>query len=415
MPPSKRSPLTFIFLTIFIDLLGIGILFPVIPQLLANPESPEYLLPASMTLAQGFVILGLLSASYPIAQFVAAPILGQLSDIRGRRPILLISLCGTAIGYALFALAILTRSLPLLFASRILDGITGGNISVAQAAIADVTTPENRAKNFGLMGAVFGMGFILGPYIGGQLANSSIVSWFNAATPFWFAAGLSVLNMTLLYFFFPETRTRLAHKTIHWAESIQHIIKAFTMERLRAFFTVAFLYQSGFSFFVTFFGVYMIERYGFDSSAIGNLFAYIGIWIAITQAGLTGYVAKWFKERQVLNITFLATGFALLLFIVPGPWQVMLITIPVFASVNGLTQANYMGFLSRSVGEDVQGEVLGINASVTALAQALPPIVSGFIAAKTAPSMTIVVASIFVVVSGVLFLVTLRKEGVVKV
>jgi DHA1 family tetracycline resistance protein-like MFS transporter len=166
---------------------------------------------------------------------------------------------------------------------------------------------------------------------------------------------------------------------------------------------------------VTFFGVYMIERYGFDSSAIGNLFAYIGIWIAITQAGLTGYVAKWFKERQVLNITFLATGFALLLFIVPGPWQVMLITIPVFASVNGLTQANYMGFLSRSVGEDVQGEVLGINASVTALAQALPPIVSGFIAAKTAPSMTIVVASIFVVVSGVLFLVTLRKEGVVKV
>jgi MFS family permease len=88
MPPSKRSPLTFIFLTIFIDLLGIGILFPVIPQLLANPESPEYLLPASMTLAQGFVILGLLSASYPIAQFVAAPILGQLSDIRGRRPIL---------------------------------------------------------------------------------------------------------------------------------------------------------------------------------------------------------------------------------------------------------------------------------------------------------------------------------------
>jgi DHA1 family tetracycline resistance protein-like MFS transporter len=404
-----KSPLSVIFLTIFIDLLGIGILFPVIPQLLANPNSSEYLLPPTMSLQQGFLILGFLSAAFPIAQFFAAPILGQLSDIRGRRPILLISLFGTAVGYALFALAIYTKHIPFLFAARILDGITGGNISVAQAAIADVTTPEKRARNFGLMGAVFGLGFILGPYIGGQLANPNILPWFNAATPFWFAMILALINMTLLFILLPETRTKLSSERVHWAQSLKHIAKAFGTKHLRSFFTVGFLYQGGFSFFVTFFGVYMIERFAFTQSEIGNLFAYVGIWIAITQGFLTGVVAKRWSERQVLNVTFVLTGLGLLLFLVPGPWTVMLFTVPVFAIINGLTQANYMGYLSRSVSEDVQGEILGINMSVTALAQAFPPILSGFIAAKTAPSMTIVLASIFVTIGGVLFLILLRK------
>jgi DHA1 family tetracycline resistance protein-like MFS transporter len=404
-----KSPLSVIFLTIFIDLLGIGILFPVIPQLLANPDSPEYLLPHGMSLQHGYILLGLLSASYPIAQFFAAPILGQLSDMRGRRPILLVSLFGTAIGYALFALAILTRNIPLLFASRILDGITGGNISVAQAAIADVTTPENRAKNFGLMGAVFGLGFILGPFIGGQLADSSVVSWFSPATPFWFAAGLAILNMTLLFFLLPETRKHLSHGRIQWSQSLQHIAKAFNMPKLRAIFTVGFLYQSGFSFFVSFFGVFMIQRYGFQESDIGRLFAYIGIWIAITQGGVTQYVAKRWNERKVLTITMIATGLALLLFLIPGPWTVMLWTVPIFAVVNGLAQANFMGFLSRSAGEDVQGEVLGINASIAALSQSLPPILSGIIAAESAPWVTIVIASVIVTCAGIVFVVKLRK------
>ncbi len=406
----NRSPLAFIYLTIFIDLLGIGILFPVIPQLLANPDSSEYLLPVNMTLAQGYILLGLLTASYPIAQFFAAPILGQLSDIRGRRPILLISLFGTAIGYALFAIAILMRNIPLLFASRILDGITGGNISVAQAAIADVTTPENRSRNFGLMGAVFGLGFIMGPYIGGHLADPTILPWFNAATPFWFAAILAIINMVLLFVLLPETRTKLSTEAVHWSQSIRHIVKALGMERLRSFFIVGFLYQSGFSFFVTFFGVYMISRYGFDQSQIGNVFAYVGIWIALTQGLLTPIVGKHWSERQILNVTLIATGLSLMLYLVPGPWHLLLITIPVFAVINGLTQANYMGYLSRSVSEDVQGEILGINMSVAALAQALPPIISGFIASRFEPGMTIVVASVIVTASGLLFIATLRKE-----
>src|SRR6185369_14446856 len=156
----QSHPLPVILFTIFIDLLGVGILIPVIPQLLANPHSSEFLLPAGFTLAQGYILLGFLTAIFPIMQFFATPILGQLSDTYGRRKLLATSIIGTSLSYVVFALGIVTKNIPLLFLSRGFDGITGGNVAVAQAAVADVTKPENRAKAFGVIGAVFGIGFI---------------------------------------------------------------------------------------------------------------------------------------------------------------------------------------------------------------------------------------------------------------
>ena len=199
--------------TIFIDLLGIGILIPVIPQLLANPASPFYLLAQGVSIKTGYIILGFLTAIFPLMQFFATPLLGELSDRFGRKPVLAISLLGTCISYILFAIGILTKNLPLLFVSRGFDGITGGNIAVAQAAIADVSTPENRAKNFGLMGAAFGIGFILGPYIGGKLSDPNLISWFNAATPFWFAALLCFANVLSVVFLLPETHKHKKSET----------------------------------------------------------------------------------------------------------------------------------------------------------------------------------------------------------
>lgn len=261
-------------------------------------------------------------------------------------------------------------------------------------------------KTFGLMGAVFGIGFIFGPAIGGQLANPAIVSWFNAATPFWFAAILSIVNMGLLFLFLPETRVHVSTKPIDLGKSLHHIGAALRMEKLRSLFVVGFLYNAGFSFFVTFFGVYLIARYGFTAANIGNFFAYVGVWISIVQGGLTPMVARRWREQRVLTFTLIGTGLALLLYLLPGPWLIMLAIVPVFAISNGLSQANYMGLLSRSASAEVQGEVLGINASVSALAQAIPPILSGIIAAESAPGVTIVVASVFVVAAGVMFVLT---------
>jgi len=206
----------------------------------------------------------------------------------------------------------------------------------------------------------------------------------------------------------PETNQHMTRERLHFDKSIRDIIRAFTMPHLRSLFTVGFLYQSGFSFFVTFFGVFLIHRYGFNQSAIGNLFAYIGIWVAVTQAGLTPRVAKFWKEKRVLSFSFLGTGLVTLLYLLPGPWTIMLAIIPFFAVFNGLSQANYMGLLSRSADQKVQGEILGINASVGALSQSLPPILSGIIAAEAAPEATVIMAGVIMISSGIVFLLAKR-------
>ncbi len=407
--PPKQSPLATIFFTIFIDLLGVGILIPVIPQLLANPASPHYLLPAGMTIDQGYLLLGFLTASYPIAQFFAAPILGQLSDKYGRRRLLALSLLGTSLSYVVFALAILWKDIPLLFLSRIFDGITGGNISVAQAAIADVTTPKNRAKNFGLIGAAFGLGFIIGPYIGGKLADHTLVSWFNASTPFWFAAILSFVNMCFILGRFHETNTHLVTAKLTWSKSLHDIARAFAFKDLRALFAIIFFYGGAFTFFTTFFGVFLIQRFGFTEGNIGDFFAYIGIWIAFTQAVVTRIVAKYVPEHTVLKFALPATGVMIFLFLLPSQSWWFFLIVPLFAIANGLTQANYMGLLSRSAPQNVQGEILGISASLGALSQAVPPILSGYIASRFTPEAPLLVSVVVMILTGIAFAAIYRR------
>src|SRR5690242_638026 len=237
----KRHPIWLILFTILIDTLGIGILGPILPQLLGNPNSPHYLLSGRMSVRSGFIMFGILVAVYPIMQFFATPILGQLSDRYGRKPVLALSLGGTALGYALFATGIVVKNIPLLFAARALDGITGGNLSVAQASIADVTKPEDRTKNFGLIGAAFGVGFIVGPFLGGVLADPSVVSWFSASTPFWFAAILASLNTTQVLLQFDETNRHIRRVPMQLLRGMANIARAYAMPELRTIFLTTFL------------------------------------------------------------------------------------------------------------------------------------------------------------------------------
>ena len=188
-----KAPLLTIFLTVFLDMLGVGIVIPVIAPLLLDPS--HNMLSVDYTVEARTILLGFLIAAYPLAQFFGAPMLGALSDRFGRKKLLFISLIGTFAGYILFATAILEQNIYLLFFSRLLDGFTGGNISIALSAISDSSDEKSKAKNFGIVGAAFGLGFILGPYIGGKLADPGIVSWFNASTPFWFAAILTAVNL----------------------------------------------------------------------------------------------------------------------------------------------------------------------------------------------------------------------------
>jgi DHA1 family tetracycline resistance protein-like MFS transporter len=409
----RRNPLPVVLFTIFVDMLGYGILIPIIPQLLGNQNSVFSILPASMSIGDGYILLGFLVGIYPFMQFLATPILGQLSDKFGRRKVLAIALSGTCLSYFAFAIGVLTRNIPLLFLSRGFDGLTGGNISVAQASIADISTPETRARNFGFIGAAFGLGLIIGPYIGGRLSDPNFVSWFNPATPFWFAGGLSLINVLSVIFLFPETLTGLRSKVkIQWLKSVRNIIAAYSMKALRAPFVSSFLFQAGFSFFTTFFSIYLIRKFYFTQGNIGDLFAYIGLWVVFSQALVNSNISKWFKEGTILKFSLFALAGATALFFAPSSGYGLLYITPFFAIFIGLVQANFLSLISGSVGQHNQGEILGVNSSINTLAQSLPPILSGYIAAFITPNAPIIVASISIFFAGIIFLLFYKKPRV---
>ncbi len=404
-----KNPLIAVLMTVFVDLVGFGILIPIVPLLLTDKQSEFYILPASMSLDQGYIILGLLVGLYSLMTFISAPILGQLSDKYGRRNMLMVSLFGTALGYFVFAFGIILKNIPLLFIARALDGITGGNISIAQAAIADVSSPKDRAKNFGLIGAAFGLGFIVGPFLGGTLSDPKLSSLFSPVTPFYFAGVLGLLNILSVFIFFPETlKNKQKDLKINLSKSVSNILKAFNIEGMRVLFISIFLYFAGFTFFTSFFSVFLITNFGYTQSQIGNFFAYLGLWIALTQGLLTRWASSRFEEFQIVRVGFFGMSLALLLYFLPKQgWQLFLVA-PFFAIFNGLVQANITALVSASAGSGIQGEVLGINASVRALAQSIPPILSGFIAAKLSPEAPIVFASGAIFIAAIVFFLAFK-------
>lgn len=400
-----RSPLPIVLLTVFIDLMGFGVLVPVLPQLLANPSSPFYLLPRGSSAAYGYLLFGLMLAAFPISQFFAAPILGQISDSIGRRKVLTISLTGTCLSYVLFALGVLIHSIPLLFISRLMDGFTGGNVSVAQAVVADVTEPTHRARNFGLIGAAVGLGIIIGPFLGGVLSDPAIVPWFDATTPFWFAALLCALDVLLVFFHLPETLRKVSKDWhVRWNESLINLKKAWNLRGLRPLFGSMFLFNTGLSFFITFMGVFLVTRFGFTQGATGTYFAFAGLCIALSQVGLPSILAKHFGERRVLEVALLASGLGVLLVYLVSNQTLLWWATPVFAALIGLAQANATSLVSRSASAGIQGEILGINASVNALSQAIPPVLAGVVAAAFSPETPILIAAVLLMVAGLSFL-----------
>lgn len=399
----------FLLLTIFLDMVGIGILIPVIPQLLGEPTSQYYLLATSQK-DLGFILLGLLVASYPVALFFASPVLGALSDKYGRKPVLVASLAGTAISYFVFVFAIITKDIPLLFISRIIDGATGGNISVAQAALADMTDPKDRSKTFGMMGAAFGLGFILGPFLGGILSSNSILPFFSISTPFFFSGILALFNTISIFYFFEESiKEKFREKKIYFLASFQNVAKAQKFHEVRYLFLVSFLFNTGFSFFTSFFNVYLTNTFHFTPANIGNFFAYFGIWMIITQLLIVRRVSKKFTEIQLLGPAYLVSAVGIMFYLVPNVAWVLLLIVPFVSIPNGIQFANFTSLLTKQTEEKARGEVLGINASVNALGQALPPIFAGFIAAYTASYAPIMLASIIIFCTGLVFIYKVKK------
>ncbi len=411
-----------IFTTVFIDLLGFGILIPVFP-LLISPGSPFRVTPEGWSFTQGLIMLGWLQAIYPFCIFVAAPILGQMSDRHGRRPVLAASIFGTSVGYVLFAIGISTANIPLLFAARALDGITGGNLAVAQAAIGDVSTNENRAKNFGLLGAAFGLGFIIGPYLGGRLSSPDASfyglfdtpSWFDATTPFWFAAIIALANGVSVLVTFPETLKEKFHGgRIKMGRSISNVVAGFKSDRLRVILATGFLFNAGFTFFTTFFGVYLRNSFDFSSAKIGDYFALVGLFIAFSQAVVVARVAKKLADFKVLRFSLFGTAAMMLVyFLTPTSSSAYLyMVIPFFTFFNGLTMANMSSLVSRSAEPGQQGQAMGIYSSVQSLAQVPASILVGYITSGINSSQPLLVSSVCIGLGGFVFATMFRPKYV---
>ncbi len=360
----KRSPLLVIFVTVFIDLVGFGIVIPVLPY---YAEGTKF----GATPRE----VGLLFASYSVMQLIFSPVLGRLSDKYGRRPILIISLLGTCLGFLILGLA---TTLLMLFIGRIIDGISGGNISTAQAYIADVTTKENRAKGMGLIGAAFGLGFVFGPAIGG------ILSRWGTNVPFMFAGSLAFANVILLYFTLPETVTRdhPARVSAASGRGWKQVIEALRQPQLAFVLIIYFLSIVAFSIMTTVFALFMMFRLGYDPWHSGWIFAFVGIVSAGIQGGLIGRLVKRFGEPTLVVVGGLLFTLSLSVspFVGPTTGLIGILAIVALSAIgNALSAPSLTSLGSKSASAAEQGSVLGVMQSVASLARAVGPSIAAVI------------------------------------
>ncbi|MEN0045959.1 MAG: MFS transporter [Bacteroidota bacterium] len=405
MSNNKSGILLTIFLTIFIDMLGIGIIIPVLPALFFEEGSDFFREVISQE--RRAIIYGFLLAAYPFMQFFGAPILGALSDRYGRKPMLMLSLFGTMIGYFLFAIALINGNLWLLFFSRLLPGFTGGNISIVYSAIADVSEGQDRTKNFGLVGMAFGLGFILGPALGGLLADETLVSWFNSATPFWFTTIITLINILLVQFVFKETLQEVDSRAVSLFTGFRNIFYSFKMPNLRTIFIVALLLSLGFTFFTQFFAVGLIEKFDYTERDIGLFFAWVGIWLVITQGVFVRQLAKRFQPSTLLQFSILTLGISVGIVIFPNNVNWEYLIAPFIALSQGITAPNLLSTISAQASPSQQGQILGINQSMQSFGAMIPPIIGGYLTALNY-NYPIIVAAVIILLGWVIFVVFFR-------
>ena len=394
-----KKNLSILYLTVAIDFLGVGLVIPIFAPLFLNDNSNLFSMGTDY--ATRSFLLGLVLALFPFFQFFGAPILGTLSDKYGRKNILFLSVLGTLLGYILMVFGIIQQNLLLIVLSRVIDGFTGGNISVATSAISDISDNESRVKNFGMLGAIFGICFILGPFLGGKLSDPTVASFFNFETPFIIASILSFLNLILIGTLFKDTLANRIEKTVSFKTGIKNLIRAFTDEKFKTIFTTIFLVSTGFSFFTQFFQAYLVSKFAFTQSQIGELFAYIGIWIVLTQGILVRVLPK-VKPQKVVFFGALFLGLFLMTLVIPENYTYIYFILPFIAVSNGLLNPNSQAIISELAEENAQGEIFGINQSVQSLGVAVAPLISGIIYSFDI-RLPILTAGVLIVLASIIF------------
>ncbi len=362
----SRSPLAIIFVTVFIDLVGFGIVIPVLPLYAERfGASP--------------LVIGMLLGVYSLMQFICSPILGRLSDRVGRRPVLLLSIIGTSIGFLLMGCA---QTLWLLFLARIIDGMTGGNISTAQAYIADVTPPEQRSRGMGLIGAAFGLGFIFGPAIGGLLSHVSL------AAPFFFAAILAAGNAAAVYFRLPESLSVERRRQAREHASIAEIFKEAKGWSLAAVMATYFFGTVAFSLLTATYPLFTEHRFGYTAVQNGYIFAGQGLLGALIQGALLGWLLRIFSDKALVVMGTIVLAAGMLMLPMSATLPALLVATAAIAIGHSFMAAPLNGLASKKVSAASQGRMLGVMQATASLARIAGPVLGGWLLSHDVASLS---------------------------
>jgi len=356
--PRRRAALVFIFVTVVLDMLALGMILPVLPHLIEDFLGGDT--------ARAAKIFGVFGSVWAVMQFVSMPVMGGLSDRFGRRPVILLSNLGLGLDYVLMALA---PNLRWLFVGRVISGVTAASISTAMAYIADVTPPENRARSYGLVGMAFGLGFIVGPALGGVLGS------IDPRLPFWAAAVASLANAAYGFFVLPESLPPERRRAFEWkrANPVGSLRFLRAHREITGLAGAAFLSAVAHAVLPAVFVLYAGYRYGWDEKTVGLALAVVGASSVVVQGTLVGPLVRKFGERRVLLAGLLAGAVGFLLYALAPTGPLFLAGIPVVA-LWGLASPSAQGLMTRHVGANVQGELQGAMGSLQGIATMIGPV-----------------------------------------
>lgn len=350
-----------IFMVVFIDLLGFGLILPLLPYIAESFGASDFQ-------------VGLLVSIYAATQLIGAPTLGRLSDRYGRRPLLLISIAGNMLSFVLLAAS---QNLTLVFIARALAGLTGGNISVAQAYISDVTDEKNRGKAFGLIGAAFGLGFILGPTIGGLLGQ------FGFAVPALAAAGVSLVNVLLIAYWLPESLPAEKRAELNGqprsAFNVQTMLTALRRPYVGNLLHTRFIFGLAFSIFQSIFTLYALRAFQLQAEQTGLILGYVGLLAVLTQGFLVGRLTSRFSDNQIIFAATIFMAIGLLGWGLSTSVIMLLIDLAPIAIAGGLLNTVINSALSKSVAPGEIGGTLGLAAALESATRVIAPAVGGFL------------------------------------
>lgn len=363
MSKNRTAGIFFILVTILFDCIGFGIIIPIMPDLIKELTGS--------TLSKASEYGGIMLTIYSLMMFACSPILGALSDKMGRRPVLLISLLGMAIDYFFLSFA---HTITLLFIGRIIAGLCGASITTASAYIADISTPEKRAQNFGLIGAAFGIGFIIGPVLGG------IFGEFGTRVPFMIAGGLSLINWLYGFFILPESLKKENRRKFEWkrANPVGALMQIKRYPALIGLLTALLILYIAAQSTQTVWAYYTKEKFDWNRSWVGYSLGFVGLTVAIVQGGLIRLIIPKFghKKSIMMGLSLYVLGFILFAFASKG-WMMFAFIVPY--ALAGITGPAIQGIISTQVRADEQGELQGIMTSFMSLASIIGPLLMSFL------------------------------------